>query len=606
MQTSTQIFRSVSEQILEVGDAHPSSIALSYGHQQLTYEELVGKANLFSRHLIKLGVTAGAAVAICMERSLDWIVAALGVMQAGAAYVPLDPTWPDARLQAAIRDSEARVLVARTSMLNRLQLDLHGLDPVRDAAEIAAARESERRPIDPQSLAYIIYTSGTTGVPKGVEITHANLAHLIRWHLGAFGVTRQDRCSHLAGLGFDAAVWEIWPALCAGANLSLVGETLRTSPELLQNWLIREQITIAFVPTILAARLIQMKWPTTMALRFLLTGGDTLLRGPASQLPFEVVNNYGPTECTVVATSAVVEAAAAGIPTIGRPIGGAIVYLLNESGEQVEKGSEGEIYIGGDGVGRGYRNLPVMTQEYFLHDPFAESATARMYRSGDRGIQREDGEIEFRGRHDRQAKIRGFRVELDEISSVLSRHQAIEFATAIIKPSDDGENQLIAYVLPKDDQAAVGSQELQEHLLRSLPDYMIPSVFFRLRSVPISSSGKLDLKKLGEQKDFEVLDKVIVVQPATPIEEKLLATMRDLLGNRAVGIDDNFFLAGGHSLLGMQLIMRLRQTFDVDLTLPQLFKAPTVRRLAVVIETSLIDAIDTMSDEEAEAYLTEQ
>ncbi len=605
MQTPTRAVHSVCERIFGMRGARPSSIALSYGDQQLTYEELFYRADLFSRHLIKLGLSSGQAVAICMERSFDWIVAALGVMQAGAAYVPLDPAWPDARLQAAVRDSGARVLVARTCMLNRLQLDLIGLDPARDAAEIAAAPESEQRVIDPQSLAYIIYTSGTTGVPKGVEITHANLDHLIRWHESAFHVTHQDRCGHLAGLGFDAAVWEIWPSLSAGACLCLADETFRTSPELLQSWLTRERVTIAFVPTILAARLIQMEWSATVALRFLLTGGDVLLKGPASQLPFEVVNNYGPTECTVVATSTILKPGTMGAPPIGRSISGANVYLLNDRGEQVEQGNEGEIYIGGDGVGQGYRNLPVLTQEYFLADPFTGSPAARMYRSGDFGIQREDGEIEFRGRYDRQAKIRGYRIELDEISSVLNGHKTIDFATSIMKTSDDGESQLIAYVLFKDGQGEVGSQELQEYLLGTLPDYMIPSIFVRLRSLPISSSGKLDLKKLNELRELEVLERVIVVRPSTPIEEKLLAMVRDVLGNHAIGIDDNFFLAGGHSLLGMQLVMRLRQTFDVDLPLQQLFKAPTARRLAVVLETLLIDAIDAMSDKETEAYLSE-
>jgi amino acid adenylation domain-containing protein len=605
MQIPAQIFRSVSDRISEARDAHPSSIALSYGHQQLTYEELDRRSDLFSRHLIQLGVAVGEAVAICMERSFDWIVAALGVMRAGAAYVPLDPTWPDARLQAALTDSGTRVLVAKTSMLDRLHLDLLGVDTVRDAAAIASAPEWERRIVDFRSLAYIIYTSGTTGVPKGVEITHANLDHLIRWHHGAFNPTWQDRASHLAGLGFDAAVWEIWPNLSAGTNVCLASETLRTSPELLQNWLIREQVTIAFVPTILASRLIQMKWPATVTLRLLLTGGDALLNAPNSQLPFELVNNYGPTECTVVAASATIKAGSVGIPPIGHPVSGASIYLLDELGKQVPMGNEGEIYIGGNGVGQGYRNLPEMTQKYFFSDPFVGASGARMYRTGDRGIQREDGQIDFRGRHDRQVKIRGYRVELDEIGSVLSGHKAVEFATAIIRSSDGGENQLIAYVLLKDVQAAVGSQELQQYLLRSLPDYMIPSVFVRLRSLPISSSGKIDFKMLSEEREFEALEKIVAVKPSTPIEEKLLVMVRDLLGNQAVGIDDNFFLAGGHSLLGMQLVMRLRQTFDVDLTLPQLFKAPTVRRLAVVIETLLIDAIDAMSDEETEAYLAE-
>jgi acyl carrier protein len=228
-----------------------------------------------------------------------------------------------------------------------------------------------------------------------------------------------------------------------------------------------------------------------------------------------------------------------------------------------------------------------------------------MYRTGDRGIQREDGEIEFRGRHDRQIKIRGYRVELDEIGSVLSRHRAIDFAAALVTSTDGGDDQLVAYVLLNEDQDAVGSLELQEYLLRSLPPYMIPSQFLRLSSLPINSSGKIDLKKLGEGHDFHILEKVVPVQPSTQTEENLLVMVRDLLGNQTIGIDDNFFLAGGHSLLGMQLVMRLRQSFDIDLTLQQLFKAPTVRRLAVVLETLLVEAIDAMSDEETEARLAE-
>src|ERR1700733_14476492 len=268
--------RSVPEQISELRDAYPHSIALSYSDRQLSYEELDRKADRFAGHLAQLGIVSGETVAICMERSFDWIVAALGIMRAGAAYVPLDSAWPDSRLRLAVEDSHATVLVARAELLGRLEVCARGIDPRRDAPAIAAAPRVAHAAVEPESLAYVIYTSGSTGVPKGVEITHANLCHLIAWHLDAFGVTRQDRASHVAGLGFDAAVWEIWTHLAAGATLCLADDAVRSSPDLLREWMIRERVTIAFVPTLHAAPMIGTQWPATTALRFLLTGGEVL------------------------------------------------------------------------------------------------------------------------------------------------------------------------------------------------------------------------------------------------------------------------------------------------------------------------------------------
>jgi amino acid adenylation domain-containing protein len=587
MQTLTANVRPVSELISEIRDNHSHSVALSYGDRQLSYEDLDRRANRFAGYLAQLGVVPGDTVAICMERSFDWIVAALGIMRAGATYVPLDAAWPGSRLCFAVQDSGASVLVARAALLDRLRVKARGIDPCRDAAVISAARELAQPIIRPESLAYVIYTSGSTGVPKGVEITHGNLSHLVRWHCDAFSVTRNDRASHLSGLAFDAAVWEIWPHLCAGATLCLADDTARSSPELLQQWLIREQVTIGFVPTVHAEPMMAMEWPSSTALRILLTGGDVLHHGPANQLPFDVVNNYGPTECTVVATSSVLKPGIPGQPPIGRPITGARIYLLNEQGESVPDGQTGEIYIGGKSVGRGYRNLPESTQRSFLPDPFAGRRGGRMYRTGDRGVRRPDGEIEFRGRLDRQTKIRGQRVELDEIASVLTQHPSIFFATAITNIPKDGENQLVAYVLPKKNTPTPTVRELQKHLQGSLPEFMIPAVFVLLHALPLSPNGKLDPTMLPPPTDANFLERRGTETPATPIEDKLLVIVRALLKNDSLGPEDNFFLAGGHSLLGMQLVLRVQNTFGVDLTLPQLFEAPTVERLARLIETQL-------------------
>ena len=578
----TQLF---TEPLSELQANESHVIALSRGSELLTYKELNRRANKFAEHLESLGVLSGGSVAICMERSFDCIIAALGIMRAGAAYVPLDIAWPDSRLDFALSDSGAVVVVGRQATLDRLQVKIPSVDPLRDAAVIEACSGRPPKFLHPKNLAYLIYTSGSTGVPKGVEITHANLNHLVDWHRSAFSVNSGDRVSHLAGLGFDAAVWELWPNLCAGATVCLADDEVRSSPERIKEWMVRERITIGFVPTVHAAPMMAMKWPKETALRFLLTGGEALHHSPPADLPFEVVNNYGPTECTVVATYSVLKPQAQGVPSIGSAINGACVYLLDDQGGQVSDGVTGEIYVGGNGVARGYRNLAEVTSRSFLHDPFAGTPGARMYRTGDQGSRNANGEIEFRGRLDRQTKIRGHRIELDEIGATLEHHPHVAFATVIAKVSESGENRLIAYVLPKFEAMTPASQELQEFLLKDLPGYMVPAIFLRLTERPLSANGKIDLTILADLPALPLLDKPVAKAPATEVEGKLLAIMQELLEDNTVTAEDNFFLAGGHSLLGMQLVMRLESAFGVDVSLRQLFEAPTVERLAPIVET---------------------
>jgi amino acid adenylation domain-containing protein len=578
---------SVPEQISRTAQLIPHSLALSHGDQQLKYGELDQRADRFAAYITQVGVGPGTTAAICMERSFDWIVAALGIMRAGAAYVPLDTAWPDSRLSFALEDSAATILVARTGLLDRLDTKICGVDPTRDAELIAAAPRVVRPPVDLETLAYLIYTSGSTGTPKGVEITHANLIHLVRWHRKAFGITAGDRASHLAGLGFDAAAWELWPNLCSGAAISLAHDAVRSSPHLLQQWLIEDRVTLSFVPTVLAAATMGMDWPAATALRFMLTGGDVLDQGPARPLPFAVVNNYGPTECTVVATSSVLQPGASGAPPIGRPIVGATLYLLDERGAPVADGAIGEICIGGDGVGRGYRNLPESTKRCFVRDPFAGEQGKRMYRTGDRGRCRPDGQIEFCGRADRQVKIRGQRVELDEVGSALSRHPAIEFSAVSLKASAAGENQLVAYVLPREGVHLPVAAELQQYLLLNLPDYMIPAVFMQLHSLPLSSSAKVDPALMERPENSTLLQGTAESSDVLLVAKKLLIMFQQILHHPAMTVDDNFFLAGGHSLLGMQLVTRLRTMFDVELTFPEIFEAPTVKSLAPLVSARM-------------------
>jgi amino acid adenylation domain-containing protein len=587
MQRSKSDVLSVPDQISGTAQLIPHSVALSYGDQHLEYGELDKRADRFAAYITQLGVGPGTTVALCMERSFDWIIAALGIMRAGAAYVPLDTAWPDSRLSFALDDAAASLLVARTGLIERLNTNICGVDPGRDAELIAAAPAFARPAIDLKSLAYLIYTSGSTGTPKGVEITHANLIHLVRWHRNAFEVTARDRASHLAGLAFDAAAWELWPNLCAGAAISLVYDAVRSSPLLLQQWLIQDRVTLTFVPTVHAAAMMGMEWPAATALRFMLTGGDVLHQGPAQPLPFAVVNNYGPTECTVVATSSVLPPGASGAPPIGRPIAGATLYLLDERGGPVADGAIGEICIGGDGVGRGYRNLTESTKRSFVGDPFAGEQGKRMYRTGDRGRRRPDGEIEFCGRSDRQVKIRGQRVELDEVGSALSRHPAIEFAAVSLKASAAAENQLVAYVLPKEGVHLPSAGELQKHLQLNLPDYMVPAVFRQLNSLPLSSSAKVDPVLMERPENSTPLQGAAQSSEVLNVAKKLLTLFQEIPHHPAMTVDDNFLLAGGHSLLGMQLVKRLRTMFGVELTFPEIFEAPTVKSLAPLVSTRM-------------------
>lgn len=585
-------------QICELRYHCPDRIALHSTDCHLTYGQLNDRADRLASYLTGCGVTRGDEVAICMERSVDWIVGALGIMRAGAAYVPLDSAWPDARLRFAVNDSGAVALVARASTVDRLQVQLPGVDPCRDAAAIASSIGASRGSVLSDSLAYVIYTSGSTGVPKGVEITHANLANVVRWHREACKLTRQDRASHLMGLGFDAAALEIWAPLCAGATLCLPGEAELLSPELTQAWVIRERVTIAMFPAILGSRLMTLEWPSESALRMLIVGGDILHHGPPAQLPFNVVNHYGPTECTVVTTSAALTPGSDELPPIGRPIAGATVYLLDEHGMPVPDGTVGEIYIGGSGVGLGYRNLPGLTEQSFLPDPFSALAGSRMYRTGDLAKRRADGQLQFCGRRDRQVKIRGQRIELDEIATVLSEHPSVDFGTVGTNLSAKGEQQLVGYVLPKQAERDPSSTDIQMHLLQHLPAYMVPAVFVRLHQIPLSANGKLDFALLPPPSNTNLLPTGSGTRPVTPLERNLLYIMQDLLDGKVVGVEDNFFLAGGDSLLGMQLIIMLREEFGVELMFEQIFEAATVGGLAILIEKSRKEArLDDIQDD---------
>jgi amino acid adenylation domain-containing protein len=595
--------RSVAELAAAQAAAAPDAIALTSRGESITYGELDKRANQLANYLIALGVGPETIVGLCLDRSPESVMCALAVLKAGGPYLPLDPAYPTERLRFMLNDARPRVLITRAELAEKFSggpWKVVSVDRDQEIENYSTGSPVNQARAD--GLAYVIYTSGSTGRPKGVEITHASLLNLISWHVRAFKVTHQDRASHLASVGFDAAVWEMWPYLTAGASLYLPDEVTRISPELLRDWLVTNEITISFLPTALAEALMTLEWPANTALRFLLTGADTLHRYPTENLPFELINNYGPTECTVVATSGRVKTRAVGLPTIGRPIDNTQVYILDENLQRIPAGAAGELCIGGLGVARGYLNRPEQTAKQFVSDPFSAEPSARLYRTGDLARYLDDGEIAYLGRIDEQIKILGHRIEPNEIEAVLDRHPAIASSVVIARGAACEEKRLAAYLVMSNGTtpAAAG---LRGFLQSELPDYMVPSVFVKLPAVPLTANGKVDRAALPEPNAENTLRDEEFIRPRTPIEQRLATTLCALLNLSEVSVNDNFFLLGGHSLLGTQLIVKIRSTFGVDLALRTLFDAPTIAELSAEIEQQIIAKVENMSEEEAQRLL---
>lgn len=595
----------VHELIAAQAKKAPEAVAVFAGDLTLTYRELDARANEVASHLRSQGVGPDVIVALCMQRSAAPIVAALGILKAGAAYLPLDPADPAGRLAMLLEDSAAPLLLTQEKVARLLPsgnakiitLGQDGTLPSRHT-EVAPAKV-----VSSSDLAYVIYTSGSTGRPKGVEIAHANLLNLIQWHIRAFQITSSDQATLQASPGFDAAVWELWPYLAAGATVHIVDEAVRTTPELLRDWMGERGITISFVPTALAEALIALRWPQETSLRFLLTGADVLRSYPRQGLPFVLVNNYGPTECSVVSTSGEVSADGQTdqLPTIGRPIDGVQVYIVDEQMNQVPEGACGELAIGGAGVGRGYLNRPELTAEKFLPDPFAGKQGARLYRTGDLARVGADGQIIFLGRIDEQVKIRGYRIEPGEVSAVLNRHAGIDtsFVTTQAEPSGP---RLIAYIVVKAG-ACIQAGTLRSFLADRLPDYMVPSTFVKIARLPLTSHGKVDRSALPAPAPDNVLSEEVYDPPQSEIEQWLADLLTSLLGVKRISRDDNFFRLGGHSLLGAQLIAKIQQRFGVELSLRNLFDHPSVKGIAAEIENLIRTQVESLTEDEAQRVL---
>lgn len=570
----------------EIAASRPNAVAVVYEGDQRTYRELNEQSNQLARYLQWYQGNSQLKVGIYTERSIQMIINILAALKAGGAYLPLDPAYPMERVNGILNDAEAAVVLTNSALAGNLT-DYHGQVICLDQEWPKIRKEKTtnilRAEVNLENLAYIIYTSGSTGTPKGVLIPHQGLLNLIFWHVKAFQVTGADRATQLAGLSFDASVWEIWPYLTTGAALYLTPPVIVASPENLRNWLIEQKISICFIPTPLAEELLSLEWPQKVDLRYMLTGGDKLHKYPQEWIPFILVNNYGPTENTVVTTSGIVKNNGTTVlPTIGRPIFNTDVYILDPYLNPVPIGVKGELYIGGASLSFGYLNRPELNREKFIKNPFAETG-ARLYRTGDVVRYLPSGEIEFMGRIDNQVKIRGFRIELGEIESVLSKHKLIKEVSVIVREDTPGNKQIVAYYVNKDRNESIGA-ELRNYMKEKLPSYMVPAAFIQLEQFPLTPNGKIDLKKLPKPQNDQVSTEQFV-PPRTEMEKAIIDIWKDILKIEKVGLNDNFFDLGGHSLIITQLQNRLREKLKLEISVIDLFNFPTVGSFANYIAT---------------------
>ena len=554
----------------------PNAIAIVFEKQQLTYQELNNRANQLANYLIKLGVEPEILVGICIERSIEMIVGILGILKAGGAYVPLDPTYPQERLAFMLEDSKIQILLTQQHLRKLMPIRLSTVIRMDSEWKDIVQEETKNlnRKILPNNLAYVIYTSGSTGKPKGVLLEHKGLCNLSIAQINAFGIHTDSRVLQFASLNFDASISEIVMTLISGATLYLgTKDTFLPGSPLLQ-FLHEKNITVATLPPSILVTLPSEKLPN---LQTIIVAGETcspeLVAKYAPGRHF--FNAYGPTEATVCTTIA--KCVNNGCkPTIGQPIINTQVHILDKYLQQVPIGVIGELHVAGINLARGYLNSPKLTAEKFISNPFRSNSKSRLYKTGDLARYLPDGNIEFLGRIDYQVKVRGFRIELEEIETVLMQHNQIQDAIVIVREDIPDDKRLTAYFITYNKGNIT---ELRHFLAEQIPDYMIPSAFISLESFPFTPNGKVDRKALPKPGKLERDSKNLYIAPQVGLEQIIANIWQELLQLKEVSMEDTFFNLGGHSLLIVQLQERLNKILNKTIPVTTLFQYPTIKAL---------------------------
>jgi len=570
----------------EISTERPDAIALEFGDEKVTYGELNRKSNQLAHYLRNRGVGAEALIAVSFDRSIEMVIALLGILKAGAAYLPLDPEAPLARLEFILNDARSPLILTqekRVALLPKHTCSVVSLD--RDWAQIGLGSDTnlESEP-SASSLAYVMFTSGSTGNPKGVMVEHRAITRLVSntdyVHLDSDEVLLQ-----LAPLAFDASTFEIWGALLNGARLAIMPPQAPT-PADIGRVIEQHRVTTLWLTAGLFHQIVEGHLEILRGVHQLLAGGDVLGAPQARRMVSELlgcrlINGYGPTECTTFSCCCTVDALALTAPTIpiGRPIANTRAYILNESGLPVPTGVNGELYIAGDGLARGYLNRPELTTERFVKDPFDSDPTARMYRTGDHVRYLPSGQIEFLGRLDKQVKVRGYRIEIDEITAALLKYPALRSAAVTVKGTTTETKQLAAFVTLREGTSPT-SRDLQTFLKETLPDYMVPAHFWVLPALPLTVNGKVNYARLADCRAERLPSGVEYLAPRSGTELTVASVWEDVLGLDRVGVEESFFELGGDSLLLTQMHWKLQQAMGLQFSVTILFQYITVKTLA--------------------------
>jgi aspartate racemase len=567
---------------LEV-EKSPNRIAIVHGSETITYAELNFRANRIAHHLLSLGIGPEKLVAVVMERSPDLITCILGILKAGGAYLPLDPEYPQERLAMMIDDANASIFISESSLLDKLPVSRSQIICV-DKLELDTENsDNPKIATDANNLAYVMFTSGSTGRPKGVMIEHRSVVRLVKENEYA-DFSADNVFLQFAPITFDASTFEIWGALLNGARLAIMPKGIPSLADL--GKVIHEYgVTTLWLTAGLFHLMVDESIDDLRPLRQLLAGGDVLsvthVEKVLNSLNCDLINGYGPTENTTFTCCYKIPRGSQlgkSIP-IGKPIANTQVYILNEYLNPVSGDEIGEIYIGGDGLARGYLNRDDLTSEKFIASPFPEISSPRLYKTGDLARFLPDGNIEFLGRADNQVKIRGFRIELEEVEIALTRQAGVREAVAVAKEISTADKQLVAFVV-LDPLCGPETCNLRKHLEEILPDYMVPSFIFSLDALPLTPNGKVDraalIKTIGSEPDRRAQFST----PESGTEREIAGILEEVLSTRLVGANDNFFDLGANSLQLARFHSRLQSAFDSDLKIVSLFQNPTVRALA--------------------------
>ena len=571
----------------------PEAVAVVDKDRQLSYRELNRRANALAHHLRQHGVGTEALVGLCMERSLEMVIGLLAILKAGGAYVPLDPTYPEERLAFIVQDAQPVALLAQKHLLFRLpacSAPVICLDAHQEATSYGDT-DNIQSDVTPDNLAYLIYTSGTTGTPKGILIRHISLVNYVYYACARYGIGPGERVLQFASINFDTSAEEIYPCLISGATLVLRTDAMLNSVATFLETCSAVGITLLDLPTAywheIVLSMAEEAVTLPPSLRVCLIGGERALPERLRSWQQHVngrvrlFNTYGPTETTIVVTVAELTGAADDMRevSIGRPIANTQIHLFDATLHPVPIGTPGEMYVGGIGLARGYHHRPDLDAERFIPHPFSKEASDCLYKTGDLARYRPDGELEFLGRADSQVKIRGYRIELEEIELALRQRPDVRDAVVVVREDSPGDKRLVVYLTARQGCTCV-SGDLRHFLEDHLPAYMIPAAFVQLDRLPLMPNGKLDRRALPAPAETRERDDGSYVAPTSILHYQLIDIWQDLLHTRPIGIRDNFFYFGGHSLLAARMVARVEQVCGRKLALATLFAGPTIEQVA--------------------------